>query len=148
MEAPIICAYGGSTHYDLIHYFLISSYNVILGLALCQVYLTFAMRSRLNNRCLLVYYNFSTCYISLYQSSKEPSVLSMSFNFIDLFIQVLSMSRLGGAGAVAQLVSDVPLSAVEVIILKRMKFRNATFLTSYSFHYFHLYLTYICSILN
>lgn len=29
--------------------------------------------------------------------------------------QVLSMSRLGGAGAVAQLVADVPLSAVEVV---------------------------------
>ena len=28
--------------------------------------------------------------------------------------QVLSMSRLGGAGAVAQLVADVPLSSVEV----------------------------------
>lgn len=28
--------------------------------------------------------------------------------------QVLSMSRLGGAGAVAQLVSDVPLQSVEV----------------------------------
>lgn len=32
-----------------------------------------------------------------------------------MFIQVLSMSRLGGAGAVAQLVADVPVSAVEVI---------------------------------
>ncbi|KAI4328701.1 hypothetical protein L6164_021036 [Bauhinia variegata] len=31
----------------------------------------------------------------------------------DLGLQVLSMSRLGGAGAVAQLVADVPLSAVE-----------------------------------
>lgn len=29
--------------------------------------------------------------------------------------QVLSMSRLGGAGAVAQLVADIPLQSVEVI---------------------------------
>lgn len=28
--------------------------------------------------------------------------------------QVLSMSRLGGAGAVAQLVTDIPLQSVEV----------------------------------
>lgn len=31
-----------------------------------------------------------------------------------LLSQVLSMSRLGGAGAVAQLVADIPLPAVEV----------------------------------
>lgn len=31
--------------------------------------------------------------------------------------QVLSMSRLGGAGAVAQLVADIPLPSVEVIIV-------------------------------
>lgn len=41
------------------------------------------------------------------------------FLVIDLIFfmlkQVLSMSRLGGAGAVAQLVADVPLSAVEVV---------------------------------
>lgn len=30
-------------------------------------------------------------------------------------LQVLSMSRLGGAGAVAPLVTDIPLSSVEVI---------------------------------
>jgi len=30
------------------------------------------------------------------------------------------MSRLGGAGAVAQLVADVPLSAVEVITTRKM----------------------------
>ncbi|XP_024188555.1 transcription factor UNE12 isoform X1 [Rosa chinensis] len=33
--------------------------------------------------------------------------------FLRLQVKVLSMSRLGGAGAVAQLVADVPLSAVE-----------------------------------
>ncbi|KAK7269202.1 hypothetical protein RIF29_21920 [Crotalaria pallida] len=33
--------------------------------------------------------------------------------FLRLQVKVLSMSRLGGAGAVAQLVSDIPLSAVE-----------------------------------
>lgn len=35
--------------------------------------------------------------------------------FLRLQVKVLSMSRLGGAGAVAQLVADVPLSAVEVM---------------------------------
>lgn len=30
-------------------------------------------------------------------------------------LQVLSMSRLGGAGAVAPLVTDIPLSSVEVL---------------------------------
>ncbi|KAK4596714.1 hypothetical protein RGQ29_014662 [Quercus rubra] len=33
--------------------------------------------------------------------------------FLRLQVKVLSMSRLGGAGAVAQLVADVPLSSVE-----------------------------------
>lgn len=46
----------------------------------------------------------------------------MSLNLIDVFKQVLSMSRLGGAGAVAQLVADVPLSAVEVINTNRWNF--------------------------
>lgn len=50
----------------------------------------------------------------------------MSFNFIDILKQVLSMSRLGGAGAVAQLVADVPLSAVEVINIENIKFGNAS----------------------
>lgn len=50
----------------------------------------------------------------------------MLFNFIGIFKQVLSMSRLGGAGAVAQLVADVPLSAVEVINTAKM-FCYATF---------------------
>lgn len=35
-------------------------------------------------------------------------------NFVDYLKQVLSMSRLGAAGAVAQLVADVPLSSIEV----------------------------------
>jgi len=35
-------------------------------------------------------------------------------NFINKTNQVLSMSRLGGAGAVAQLVADVPPSSIEV----------------------------------
>jgi hypothetical protein len=42
----------------------------------------------------------------------------MPFNLIHMLKQVLSMSRLGGAGAVAQLVADVPVSAVEVIIIQ------------------------------
>ena len=41
----------------------------------------------------------------------------MSFDLIVTCKQVLSMSRLGGAGAVAQLVADVPLTAVEVMNL-------------------------------
>ena len=35
--------------------------------------------------------------------------------FCSSALQVLSMSRLGGAGAVAPLVTDIPLSSVEVI---------------------------------
>nr|KJB22949.1 hypothetical protein B456_004G075200 [Gossypium raimondii] len=35
--------------------------------------------------------------------------------FLRLQVKVLSMSRLGGAGAVAPLVTDIPLSSVEVI---------------------------------
>lgn len=49
------------------------------------------------------------------------------------------MSRLGGAGAVAQLVADVPVSAVEVIIqtnTSTIKFENVTSIfTSYSFNH-------------
>ena len=38
-----------------------------------------------------------------------------SYNSLLMTVQVLSMSRLGGAGAVAPLVTDIPISSVEVI---------------------------------
>ncbi|XP_021898024.1 transcription factor UNE12 isoform X1 [Carica papaya] len=41
--------------------------------------------------------------------------------FLRLQVKVLSMSRLGGAGAVAPLVTDIPLSSVEVIDYKNIK---------------------------
>jgi hypothetical protein len=49
--------------------------------------------------------------------------------------QVLSMSRLGAAGAVAQLVADVPLSSVQVVELEEMLI-NTSFL---EFFFNHIY---------
>jgi hypothetical protein len=46
--------------------------------------------------------------------------------------QVLSMSRLGAAGAVAQLVADVPLSSVQVVELEEMLI-NTSFLKLFFF---------------
>ncbi|KAK2637832.1 hypothetical protein Ddye_025627 [Dipteronia dyeriana] len=42
--------------------------------------------------------------------------------FLRLQVKVLSMSRLGAAGAVAQLVADVPISSVEVVYLENLHF--------------------------
>lgn len=47
---------------------------------------------------------------------EESDNLSKFLNTLDSHaLQVLSMSRLGGAGAVAPLVTDIPLSSVEVL---------------------------------
>ncbi|CAA3032803.1 transcription factor UNE12 [Olea europaea subsp. europaea] len=43
--------------------------------------------------------------------------------FLRLQVKVLSMSRLGGAGAVAPLVTEIPINSVEVIIKKKKKTR-------------------------
>jgi hypothetical protein len=48
--------------------------------------------------------------------------------------QVLSMSRLGAAGAVAQLVADVPLSSVQVVELEEMLI-NTSFLKLFFLSY-------------
>nr|GMD64199.1 transcription factor UNE12 [Ipomoea batatas] len=45
--------------------------------------------------------------------------------FLRLQVKVLSMSRLGGAGAVAPLVTDIPISLVEVIFA-RVKINSHT----------------------
>ena len=51
------------------------------------------------------------------------------------------MSRLGGAGAIAQLVADVPLSKSEVVNLAKNNFNSsASFLSSYYFHSLHLHV--------
>lgn len=46
------------------------------------------------------------------------------------------MSRLGGAGAVAPLVTDVPISSLEVTICKKLKNAFASFLSSLLIHKF------------
>lgn len=63
-------------------------------------------------------------YIDLY------SFFSFSFLFIYSLsaLQVLSMSRLGGAGAVAPLVTDIPLSSVEVINMNIIWYLNISLL--------------------
>lgn len=57
---------------------------------------------------------YNRCVVHVYDFSHLISI-------VDISEQVLSMSRLGGAGAVAQLVADVPLSAVEVVNLVNFK---------------------------
>ncbi|KAK8961768.1 Transcription factor UNE12 [Platanthera guangdongensis] len=47
--------------------------------------------------------------------------------FLRLQVKVLSMSRLGGAGAVAQLVADIPLSKNEVYPLVVSSFANVSY---------------------
>lgn len=60
----------------------------------------------------------------------DPSVILDNdifflFNLSLSTSQVLSMSRLGGAGAVAPLVTDIPISSVEVIINNQHKLYTA-----------------------
>lgn len=52
---------------------------------------------------------------SSYDDEESDSVSSFLNTLNSHALQVLSMSRLGGAGAVAPLVTDIPLSSVEVL---------------------------------
>lgn len=69
-----------------------------------------------------------SCHFLKYASHHFPHLLVyMSFSF-NMYEQVLSMSRLGAAGAVAQLVADVPLSsALEVEKIRKTSLSSVSF---------------------
>lgn len=62
-------------------------------------------------------------FVSPLWETKSLELFQWLYNLIPFVNQVLSMSRLGGAGAVAPLVTDIPLSSVEVklLYLKRIE---------------------------
>lgn len=81
-----------------------------------------------------------SCHFLKYASHHFPHLLVyMSFSF-NMYEQVLSMSRLGAAGAVAQLVADVPLSsALEVEKIRKTSFLVFLFLNPEL--YFQIFLS-------
>lgn len=80
----------------------------------------YAVWKDLYRRCILKLKGFGLLNSPNILKDFEQTDIPLSAFIINAF-QVLSMSRLGGAGAVAPLVTDIPISSLEVTICKKSK---------------------------